>query len=181
MNWKPEKLKISLTINAFIMKQIFFILIVVLLAGCFGSTAEKTGKEGWPIPEFSVLLLDSTTWLNTHNFAKGKPLALFYFSPNCPHCQAQTKEIIEEMDNLKDIQFYFISHFAINKLKPYIKTYELSKYPNIVTALDTSNILSNYFGAPGVPYLAIYNKDKKLNKSFLGEISGNQIKQVAEE
>jgi hypothetical protein len=41
--------------------------------------------------------------------------------------------------------------------------------------------MHDYFDAPGIPYLAIYNKDKKLNQAFLGKISGNQIKKVAEE
>lgn len=163
------------------MKYFFYLLIAGFLAGCYGSTPEKTGREGQPIPEFSLLLQDSITWLSTHNFATGKPIALFYFSPYCPHCKAQTKEIIEEMDNLKDIQFYFITSFPMSTLKTYSKAYQLSKYPNVITAVDTSKILTTYFRSPGIPYLALYNKDKMLNKSFLGEISANQIKQVAEE
>lgn len=176
----PENLN-TIHQKSYTMKQFLFLLIVASLAGCFGATPEKTGKEGQPIPEFSVLLLDSTTWLNTHNIPKGKSFVLFYFSPFCPHCKEQTQEIVEEMDNLKDIQFYFISNFPIKTLKPYYKINELSKYPNIVTALDTSHLMANYFRSPGVPYMAIYNKDKKLNKTFLGKINGNQIKQVAEE
>jgi hypothetical protein len=85
------------------------------------------------------------------------------------------------MDDLKNIQFYFLSSFPMPALKAYSKTYQLARYPNIITGQDTSHLMKSYFDAPGIPYLAIYNKDKKLNETFLGEISANQIKKVAEE
>jgi thiol-disulfide isomerase/thioredoxin len=151
------------------------------IASCFGVSPQKTGKEGKPIPEFSLLLTDSTTWLNSRNIPTGKPIVLLYYSPYCPFCKALTQEIIEEMDELKNIQFYFISSFPMSTLKAYSKAYQLAKYPNIITGVDTSSVLHDYFDAPGIPYLAIYDKDKKLSQSFLGKISGNQIKKVSEE
>jgi len=163
------------------MKQITLIFIITCLAGCFGVEPQKTGKEGKPMPELNLLLTDSTTWLHTSKIPSGKPVALFFYSPYCPFCKAQTKEIIEEMDELKNIQFYFISNFPIQTVKEFKKVYQLEKYSNIITGIDTSHFVNDYFEAPGIPYLAIYGKDKKLNKTFLGKISGNQIKKVAEE
>lgn len=163
------------------MKQITLISLIVCLASCFGVTPEKTGKERKPMPDFDLLLTDSTTWLNTRNIPAGKPIALLYYSPNCPYCKALTQEIIEEMDELKNIQFYFISSFPMPTLKAYSKAYQLAKYPNIITGMDTSRLMHDYFNAPGIPYLAIYDKDKKLKQAFLGKISGNQIKKVAGE
>lgn len=163
------------------MKQISLFIIITCFAGCYGAEPHETGKEGKQLPAFSLLLTDSTTWLKTTQLSKGKPMVLFYFSPFCPYCKAQTEEIIEDMDKLKDIQFIFVSKFPMPDIKTYQKKYHLTKYPNIITALDTSSFVSDYFEIPGVPYLAIYNKNKKLSKTYLGKTYSSQIKKASEE
>lgn len=163
------------------MKQISLLFIIVCLAGCFGATPEKNGLEGKPLPAFNILLTDSITWFNTNAIPAGKPVALFYFSPFCPYCRAQTEEIIDDINKLKDIQFYFVTTFSYSLMKQYYNKYQLSKYPNITMGVDTGHFVQNYFKPAGLPFMAIYGKDKKLNKSFLGKIYTNQLQKVAEE
>lgn len=163
------------------MKQISIFFIVAMLAGCYSATPEKTGLEGKPLPGFNLLLPDSATWVNTSNAPKGKPVLLFGFSPYCPYCRAQTKEIIEDMDELKDIQFYFITPFPYAHMKKFWKEFELQKYPNITIGTDTANAISKYFDITAVPYLAIYNKEQKLNKVFMSKIPTSQLKKATEE
>jgi len=162
------------------MKPYILIFILALLTGCFGATPEKTGLEGKSLPVFNLLLTDSTV-INTSNIPAGKPMAFFFFSPYCPHCRAQTKEITEDMDRLKDIQFYFVSSFPMPDLKAFSKEFNLKKYPNITIGIDSANIGAEYFEIMGVPYMAIYGKDKRLNKTFMGKIYSSQLKKVAEE
>jgi thiol-disulfide isomerase/thioredoxin len=163
------------------MKQLILLISIVTLTGCFGTTPQKTGKEGKPIPEFSMLLTDSTTRIHTANIPAGRPFVLFYFSPYCPHCKKQTKRIVEDMDRLKDIHFYFISSFPLAAVKGFYKEYQLAKYPNITTGLDSARFIHDYFEIPGFPYIAVYGSNKKLNKTFLGEIYSSQLIKVAEE
>lgn len=85
------------------------------------------------------------------------------------------------MDMLKDIHFYFVSSFPLAPVKSYYNEFELKKYPNISFYLDSANYINDYFEVPGFPFLAIYGKDKKLNKTFLGKMYSSQIKKVAEE
>jgi thiol-disulfide isomerase/thioredoxin len=162
------------------MKQ-FIAFIFICLTSCFGVEPHKTGKEGKSFPEFDILLTDSTTRLNTRSIVAGKPIALFYFSPYCPYCMAQTKEIIEEMDELKDIQFYFVTIFPPSTLKDFNKRYQLAKYPNITVGVDPKQFIRNYFEITGIPFMAIYGKEKKLNNAFRGEITAAQLKKVADE
>jgi len=152
-----------------------------MLAGCFGTEPQKTGKEGKPMPEFSILLTDSTTRLHSRDFPSNKPVVIFYFSPYCPYCKAQTKKIIEDMDMLKGMQFYYISSFPLSQVKGFYKEFELEKYSNITVGIDSANFVKDYFEIIGFPYLAIYGKNKKLNKSFMGKMYNSQIKKVAEE
>jgi thiol-disulfide isomerase/thioredoxin len=162
------------------MKQLISFIIVAVLSGCFGAPPEKNNLEGKSLPAFSLILADSTI-IKTESIPTGKPLVFFFFSPYCPHCRAQTKEITEDMDRLKGIQFYFVSSFSMPDLLAYYKEYDLKKYPNIVMGVDSGNIGADYFEIAGVPYTAIYGKDKKFNKSFMGKVYSSQLKRVAEE
>lgn len=163
------------------MKQISILVIVALLAGCYGATPEKTGLEGKPLPSFNLLLPDSATWVNTSKVPKGKSVTLFGFNPYCTYCRAQTKDIIDDMDELKDVQFYFITPYPYAHMKKYCKEYQLEKYPNIIIGTDTANAMGKYFEITAVPYLAIYNKEQKLNKVFMGKIPTSQLKNATEE
>lgn len=162
------------------MKQICLFLIIFCLTGCFGAEPQKTGKEGKPLPDFSILLTDSTTWLHSREIPSDKPFALFIFSPYCPHCKAQTKKIIEDRELLGDIHFYFISQFPLSAIKMYSKELQLDKQPNITLGLDSANIVTDYLEAPGYPFMAVYGKNKKLNQAFLGKTYSRLILKAAE-
>jgi thiol-disulfide isomerase/thioredoxin len=157
------------------------IILAVLLAGCFGSEPQKTGKEGKIMPEFTLLMLDSTIRLHSQDIPTGKPTVLYYFSPYCPHCKSQTKKIIEDIDILKNLQFYFISGFPLKDVKQFCKEYQLAKLPNVVVGLDSANFVSEYFEIPGFPYFAIYGSDKKLNNTYMGKTYSSQILKEAGE
>lgn len=162
------------------MKQISLFFIIACLTGCFGKEPQKTGKEGKPLPQFSLLLTDSTTHLHSRDIPANKPFVLFIFSPYCPFCKAQTKRIIEEKDQLKDIHFYFISHYPLSAVKTYCNEFHLDKQPNITVGLDSDQLVYDYFEVPAYPYMAIYGKDKKLNEAFIGKTFISQLKKAAE-
>jgi thiol-disulfide isomerase/thioredoxin len=163
------------------MKHFILFLIILTLAGCYGATPEKTGLEGKPLPEFNLLLPDSSNWINIRNAPAGKAVALFYFSPACPYCRAQTEEIIEDMDKLKNIHFYFVAGFPLQGLKDFCNEYQLVKYSNITSGIDTGDVIKNYFEITAVPYMAIYGKGKTLHQTFVGKIYSSQLKKVAEQ
>jgi peroxiredoxin len=162
------------------MKQFILLIAVATLAGCFGAEPQKTGKEGKPMPEFSMLTMDSTLLLS-RDIPTGKSIAMFYFSPFCPYCKAQTETIVENIDKLKDIQFYFISTFPLSTVREFYKSHQLAKYPNITVAVDSAHAFADFYEVTGVPYTAVYAKNKTLNKSFMGKIYSSEIKKAAEE
>jgi thiol-disulfide isomerase/thioredoxin len=163
------------------MKNITLAIYFILIIGCYSRRpAEKTGLEGKSLPSFNLLLSDSLTYFNTSNIPKGKPIALFYFGPNCPYSRAQMEEIIEDMSILKNIRFYIFTIYPYQDMKNFYDYYNLGKYPNITVSLDYTNFFGNYFETQAVPYLAIYGKDKRLIKAFIGKVYGKQIKEVSE-
>lgn len=154
-------------------------IIILLLTSCYSREPEKTGLEGKEMPSFDLLLADSVTHLNTRTIGAGKPIVLFFFGPNCPYSHAQMEEIIEDMDKLKDIQFYILTISPFSQMKQFLDHYQLQKYPNIITGLDYTRSFDEYFEVPGVPYMVIYGKNKKMKGAFVGKIYGKQIKALA--
>ncbi|GAA3946157.1 hypothetical protein GCM10022209_47800 [Chitinophaga oryziterrae] len=136
---------------------------------------EETGKEGKPLPIFSLLLADSTTYFTTRSIPAGKPVVLFYFGTHCPYSHAQMEEIVSEMDKMKDIRFYLITTAPFNEMKAFCKQYALNEYPNVTVGRDYTEFFSNYYEARGVPFTAIYRKNKILHEAFIGKISAGEI------
>jgi hypothetical protein len=157
------------------MKQAIVLLIITALFGCYGSEPEKTGLEGKPLPSFKLLLTDSTTYIDTKNIPKGKPIVLFYYGPYCPYSKAQMEEIIDDINVFNNVQIYVFMTGRFRDMKTFYTHYRLDKYKNIVAGLDFSGFFRQYFELIGVPFIAIYNKDMKLNKAFVGKINSKQI------
>lgn len=161
------------------MKRLKIILALVILTGCFGKRPEKTGLEGKPLPSFKLFLADSITHFNTKSISTGKPIVFLYFGPYCPYSKAQVQEIIDNIESLKNVSFYFITSWQFRDLKKFYRKYYLEKYPNITAGVDYEDFFAGHFGAQGVPFIAIYGKDNRLKEAFIGEVDSKQILSVA--
>jgi hypothetical protein len=157
------------------MKYLNIIVISVVLTGCFGKKPQKTGMEGETLPSFKLLLEDSTTYFDMKNIPKGKPFVLLYFGPYCPYSRAQVEDIVTHSTALKETKFYFFTSWPIKDLKIFSANYKLKKYPNIITGVDYENFFPNYMSATAVPFMAFYDKEKKLNKAYVGKINIEDI------
>lgn len=157
------------------MKNILIIGLIFLLPGCWQRTKVISGLEGKPLPDFDLLLLDSTTKINTHSISKTKPFVLFYLNPNCPYCRAQTNELTGGIKDFDKVDFYLVSRYPLNKIKNYNDDYKLSKFPNVIVGKILDTTFEKYFKIQGVPYMAIYNKNKTLNEVMLGKVSSKDI------
>ena len=161
------------------MRKILFYFLIASIYCCKNEHVQiKTGLEGKLMPSFNLLLMDSTTKLNTQNIPVGESIVLFYFSPKCPYCKAQTEDLIEDIKSLKHIRFYLISNFPFEDIQKYCTRYHLEKYSNIIVASDYEMFFNQYFKAEGLPYLAIYDSDKKLKQVLLGQVKTNLIKNI---
>jgi len=158
------------------MKKTLKLLTIIFLAGCFSKEPEKTGHEGKLIESFNLLLIDSTTKLNTRNISTGKPFVILYYSPRCPYSKAQIAEITDNIDELKDFRFYLITPFPFREMKSISDEFQINKYQNITMCWDSIDFFGNHFDVKAFPYTAFYDKNKLLKKVYIGKISSTQIK-----
>ena len=141
----------------------------------------KTGMEGRLLPKFDLLLTDSATHLNTTDIPIGQPVIVVGFSPYCIHCQAETRDLIKHMQQLKNTRIYFVTAFPFRPMKEFYKVFKLAKYPNIVMGRDSSDYFLTYFKATGVPYTAIFDSKKRLKQVMPGEAKATMVAQFATE
>lgn len=158
-----------------------FLFLTIILNGCYNREPMlKTGLEGRELPDFTLLLTDSSTYLNTKDIPFGQPVVLFYFGPNCPYSRAQMEEILKNVSKLQSFRFYVITPWPFSEMKRFYDKYQLNKYSNIVTGYDVNNFIRTYFKIEKIPYTAIYEENKKLKGAFLGMVSSKTIKEIAE-
>jgi hypothetical protein len=135
----------------------------------------KSGLEGRLLPEFSMLLPDSLTRLNTADIPTGKPFIMVGFSPYCIHCQAEILDIVHHIKRFGDTTIYLVTSFPYSDMKKLYNAYHLAKYPNIVTAVDNKDFFLQYFKASAIPYAAIYDAKKRLKGVIVGQTNAELL------
>jgi thiol-disulfide isomerase/thioredoxin len=166
------------------MKKFLFLLLFV--GTCFKLNAQidpersKKPYEKFPsLPAFYMLGTDSSTIFNTYYIPEGRPTVLFYFSPDCEHCQITCKEILDAMDSLKEADFYFATFSYLSMLKPFAEKYKLDKYKNIkMVGKDYQYFFPDYYGITTVPCIVVYDRHKQLVKSFNDAIHIRELAEV---
>ena len=168
--------------------------LLVLLAICFitNSFAQEKGElknkqaqiidslpyQKYPtLPAFNIMLLDSSTIVNTYNIPDGKPTLIMFFDPECSHCKMITKILMDNMDSLKDIRFYMItSVHDLNKIRKFYDDFHLADYKNIeVVGRDYEYFFITYYGVKYVPDMVLYDGHKKLVKFFEGHVTTTEL------
>ena len=134
-------------------------------------------QKNLTLPAFNILLSDSVTIFNTYNIPKGKPIALFFFSPDCGHCQRTTMRLTDSMDLLQDIQFYMITPVhSMDEIRKFSDKFHLKDLKNVtVLGRDYEFFFGSFYGVRVVPDVALYDENKKLIKLIQGETNVQAI------
>ena len=97
------------------------------------------------------------------------------FNPDCDHCKKETEDILGNITKFKDIQIIMATFMPFNMMKEFYKTFNLSKYNNIVVGQDVNYFLPPFYKASYLPFLAFYNKKHELISVFQGSLAVPKI------
>ena len=147
----------------------------IILTAFRAPVKTRSGLEGRLLPEFSLLLSDSLTRLNTNDIPTGKPFIMLGFSPYCVHCQGEILDIIQHIKRFGDTTIYLVTAFPYSDMKKLYNAYHLAKYPNIVTGVDNKDFFLRYFKATAIPYAAIYDAKKRLKGVIIGQANADLL------
>ena len=156
-----------------------FLLVGWILFAAFSAPLTfKTGLEGRLLPSFNVLLTDSVTRFNTTDIPTGKPFIVIGFSPWCIHCQAETRDIIKNIDKFKDMRIIYLTPSPFDQMKTFYRYFKLAQYPNIVMGRDSANVFMSSFKAKGVPFIGIFDSRKRLLKAVNSQLDVSKLLQM---
>ena len=161
------------------MKKTALLILTILLISCeHQQSFLHTGLEGKPLPKFDILLMDSTTQYNTESIPTGSPIVFFFFNPHCPYCRKETQDVLDNIKYLSSIRFYWLSNYPFHQIKEYYDYYHIDNYKNIIVGQDSKIYFAKYYKATGVPYTAVFNKQKCLVKAVEGPITLKSLRRI---
>ncbi len=129
----------------------------------------NTQKDiGTTLPPFAFELPDGSTL--TPSVLKEQPVIVFYFDPDCDHCNKQAKMISENADLFKGITMVWVSWaMTIEDNVNFYKKYFMNMSNKVYIARDTKFSFDTLFGYSEVPSIYIYNRERKRSASFEAE------------
>lgn len=146
----------------------FLFLLCSMVSVAQTDSSKMSHKKVARIPAFDLLETDSSTHLTREMLKKDCKTLLMFFSPDCPHCQHETEEMLAAMDSLKDVQILMVTNQSFEEMVDFYKRYQLANYPSIKVARDTRFSLPPLYGMTMLPYLALYNEKGMLITTFDG-------------
>ncbi|GAB3933498.1 TlpA family protein disulfide reductase [Mucilaginibacter myungsuensis] len=156
------------------MKKLLVLLSFVLTATLGYATKEAgagtgTAPKPKPIPNYKILTTDSV-WKTPANLAKGKPVVLIYFAPDCSHCLKMMYEMQPKLKELAGIQVVMITwsnNHDIRAIKIFKRDFDLKKHPNFTIGTEGyTGVVQRYYEIDTTPYLALYDSNRKWVKAF---------------
>jgi len=154
------------------------LLISVFITACKQNETNKpykTGMEGKPIPEFAIQLLDSVSYLHSKDIPDGKKLIVFYYSPTCPYCRAQMRDMTNNMEKFKDEQLYVLTYANLSSIKNFVSYFDLQNFKNVTIGRDTGGVILQNYGLINVPFTALFDKNKNLKVAYSGRTNSNSL------
>ncbi len=148
------------------MKNVFvlFLLILTTTTVSAGSSIDSIPAhlKNLRLPDFKLLLPDSSTNFYTENLKPNRYTILISFSPECDHCKQQTQEITEQISRFKNAQIVMSTTLPFGMMKDFHKAYKIASFKNITMGRDVLYFFPKYFRNHYLPLIAVYNKKGEL-------------------
>lgn len=103
------------------------------------------------------------------NLPLGKPVIVFYFDPDCDHCQLESKWVSEQKQLFKGITLLFVSWGEMDALKAFPEKHLPGVTGNLYITKDEEYRFDEYFGYSEVLSIYVYNSKWVRTASFKGE------------
>jgi thioredoxin-related protein len=163
------------------MKNKYFACLIIFFVTILSVNAQTDTiplyKQFPDVPPFSIMKVPDSTKFTKADLKKRKPTIIIIFSPDCEHCQHETKELIKNIDLFKNTQIVMCSPLDYKYLLAFYKDFDLEKYPNITVGRDGTYILGTFYNIHNFPSIFVYNKKGQLVEGFDGSV---KIEKIAE-
>lgn len=159
------------------MKKQFLLALVILISTVSMAQDDTTFLyKRFPIvPSFKLINVADSSIFTKDNLKKKKATIIILFSPDCEHCQAETKELTAKIGLFKKAQIVMASPLDYKYLQDFYKEYKIADYDNITMGRDPSYFLGTFYKIRSFPSIFVYDKKGNLVNSFVGSTPVEQI------
>lgn len=135
---------------------------------------------GAPMPALDIITKDNVR-LTGKDFSKAGNLFVMIFGPECDHCQNLTLELEKNIAKFNLTDIVMICHPSLKeKLEFFNNITRHHKYSNIYVGIDSAGFIPKTYPYGTLPYINVYDKDRKLIKTFTNEASFKDLEPYVE-
>ncbi len=138
----------------------------------------KKKSEVMPVDSSSVGKYSVVTDKDLDN---GANLLVMMFNPTCSHCEEMTMLMSQNIDAFKKSKVVLL---ATRQMATYIPDFaerrQISKYPPMYIGYDSLKFVEELFLYQTLPQINIYNSNRKLIKTYNGEVPIDTLKKYIE-
>jgi len=162
------------------MKKIIFIICCVCFAKAgFTQTDTSLLYLRFPtVPPFSITKVSDSTKFTKDDLSKKKATIIIIYSPDCDHCQHETKELTANIKLFKKAQIIMASPLEHVHLKKFYEEYKIADYPNIIMGRDPAYFFGTFYHIRSFPAIFVYDKKGNFINTFDGTVPVQKIAEV---
>ncbi len=159
------------------MKKLFFTFLVICCCKTgFAQADTSLLYLRFPfVPPFKITKVADSLPFTKDDLSKKKATIIMVFSPDCEHCQHETKELIAHIGLFKKAQIIMVSPIEYSYIKKFYDEYKIADYPNIIMGRDPSYYFGTFFHVRSFPAIFVYDKKGNFVKAFDGSYPVEQI------
>jgi thioredoxin-related protein len=157
-------------------KAVFSLIAICLVFNALAQTDSSQNYFKFPvIPAFNLIRIPDSTVFTNNQLQKNKPTLVIFFAPDCDHCQHATKNLVEKIDQLKDVQIVMVAGLDFDIVKQFYDEYKLATCPNITITRDPLFKLPQYYSVHSIPDVYVYDKKGKYMTHIKNSIPVEEI------
>ncbi len=127
------------------------------------------------IPQFTIYTAPDSVKFTRDDLQKKKPTVFIIFSPDCEHCQHETKALTAEIDKFKNAQIIMIEYLPYDTMMRFYHEYKIANYPQIVMGRDNKFFFPLFFNVKSLPAIYVYDKKGNFKQAFSGSVKMEKI------
>lgn len=130
------------------------------------------------VPPFTITKVSDSTKFTKEDLSKRKSTIIIVFSPDCEHCQYETKELTANIKLFKKAQIIMASPLEHHILKKFYDEYKIADYPNIIMGRDPSYFFGTFYHVRSFPAIFVYDKKGNYVNTFDGSVPVQKIAEI---
>ena len=127
------------------------------------------------VPPFSIIKAPDSTKFTKDDLKKKTATIIMVFSPDCEHCQHETRELIAHIDLFKKVQIIMSSPLEYHYLKKFYDEYKIADYQIITMGRDPGYFLGTFYHIRSFPAIFVYDKKGNFVEAFDGSVPVERI------